>query len=118
MKAELAESKESIASLKTENANMSDELALYRLGDLNTDGKTDLEDVVLLQAMDSYSGDADALATLADANSITVAEIEQRLGNVEYFTLNGVKVDNPTQPGIYLVKKDGQTKMVVVKRNK
>ena len=85
-------------------------------GDLNMDGKTDIEDVVTLITLDAYSGDADTFATLTDANSITVEEIGQRFGDVEYYKLNGVKVDKPTQPGIYLVKKDGKTKMIVVKK--
>ncbi len=107
---------EAIASLQTENATLRDELALYRLGDLNKDGKTDLEDGVLLLTMDSYSGDADALAQLAEETAITLTQIDERLGDVEYYKLNGVKVDKPTQPGVYLVKKDGETKMIVVKK--
>ena len=85
-------------------------------GDLNMDGKTDIEDVVTLITLDAYSGDADTFATLTDANSITVEEIGQRFGDVEYYKLNGVKVDKPTQSGVYLVKKDGETKMIVVKK--
>ena len=104
------------ASLQAEIATLGDELALYRVGDLNKDGKTDLEDVVLLLTMDSYSGDADALAQLTEETAITLTQIDERLGDVEYYKLNGVKVDKPTQPGVYLVKKDGQTKMIVVKK--
>ena len=48
--------------------------------------------------------------------AITLTQIDERLGDVEYYKLNGVKVDKPTQPGVYLVKKDGQTKMIVVKK--
>ncbi len=103
-------------SLKTENATLSDELALYRLGDLNKDGKTDLEDMMLLLTMDSYSGDADALAQLTEDTAITLTQIDERYGDVEYYKLNGVKMDKPTQPGVYLVKKDGKTKMIVVKK--
>ena len=105
-----------LAEKKAENATLRDELALYRLGDLNKDGKTDLEDVVLLLTMDSYSGDADALAQLTEETAITLTQIDERLGDVEYYTLNGGKVDKPTQPGVYLVKKDGETKMIVVKK--
>ena len=50
--------------------------------------------------------------------AISLVLIDERFGDVEYYKPNGVRVDKPTQPGIYLVKKDGQTKMVVVKRNK
>ena len=107
---------EAIASLQTEIATLGDELSLYRVGDLNKDGKTDLEDVVLLLTMDSYSGDADALAQLTEETVITLTQIDERLGDVEYYKLNGVKVDKPTQPGVYLVKKDGETKMIVVKK--
>lgn len=114
--AELAENAETIASLKAENATLSDELSLYCLGDMNKDGKTDLEDVVMLLTMDSYSGDSDALAQLAEETSITLTQIDERYGDVEYYKLNGVKVDKPTQPGVYLVKKDGQTKMIVVRK--
>ena len=46
-----------LAEKKTENATLSDELALYRLGDLNKDGKTDLEDVVLLLTNVALSND-------------------------------------------------------------
>ena len=48
--------------------------------------------------------------------AITLTQIDERYGDVEYYTLNGGKVDKPTQSGIYLVKKDGKTKMVVVKK--
>ena len=85
-------------------------------GDLNKDGKTDIEDVVVLLTLESYSGDADALAQLVEETSITLTQIDEQLGDVEYVTLNGMKVDKPNQPGIYLVKKDGQTKMIVVKK--
>ena len=46
-----------LAEKKTENATLRDELALYRLGDLNKDGKTDLEDVVLLLTNVALSND-------------------------------------------------------------
>ena len=48
--------------------------------------------------------------------AISLVQIDERYGDVEYYKLNGVKVDKPTQPGVYLVKKDGQTKMIVVKK--
>lgn len=51
-----------------------------------------------------------------EETAITLTQIDERYGDVEYYTLNGVKVDKPTQSGVYLVKKDGQTKMVVVKK--
>lgn len=51
-----------------------------------------------------------------EETAITLTQIDERYGDVEYYKLNGGKVDKPTQPGIYLVKKDGKTKMIVVKK--
>lgn len=48
------------------------------------------------------------------ATDITTAKISDRLS--EYFTLDGKKITEPSKDGIYLVKKDGQTKMIVVKK--
>ena len=92
------------------------ELEMLRRGDLNKDGKTDIEDIALLLSLDSYIGDKDALAVLTDGTTTNVAEIAEKLGEVEYFTLDGKKVAQPTESGIYLVKKNGETKMVVIKR--
>lgn len=92
------------------------ELEMLRRGDLNKDGKTDIEDIALLLSLDSYIGDKDALAVLTDGTTTNVAEIAEKLGEVEYFTLDGKKVAQPTESGIYLVKKNGETRMIVVKR--
>ena len=48
--------------------------------------------------------------------AITLVQIDERYGDVEYYKLNGVKVDKPTQKGIYVVKKDGKTNRIVVKK--
>ncbi|MCQ2243814.1 MAG: leucine-rich repeat domain-containing protein [Bacteroidaceae bacterium] len=48
--------------------------------------------------------------------AITLSEISDKYGDVEFYTLNGVKVDVPNKSGIYVVKKNGETKMVVVKK--
>lgn len=106
--------KDEIAKLKAENAAMKAELTSLLRGDLNQDGRTDIEDVAFLLSLDSYSSEKDALAVLTDGTSTSVAEIADKLGEVEYFTLDGKKMTTPTQSGIYLVKKDGETKMVVV----
>ncbi len=50
------------------------------------------------------------------STAITLSEISDKYGDVEFYTLNGVKVDIPNQTGIYIVKKNGETKMVVVKK--
>lgn len=49
-------------------------------------------------------------------SAITPTPADERFGKAECYNLNGVKVATPTHPGIYLVKKDGQTKMIVVKK--
>ena len=48
--------------------------------------------------------------------AITLSDISNKYGDVEFYTLNGVKVDVPNKSGIYVVKKNGETKMVVVKK--
>lgn len=106
----LAESNE---SLKAEVEVLNEKLSLYTMGDLNQDGKTDIEDLVQLLTLCS---DKDALAQLVAESAITQTEINERYGDVEYYMLNGTRVDNPSQSGIYLVKKNGETKMVVVKK--
>lgn len=51
-----------------------------------------------------------------DATAITTSEINDRNAIVEYFTLDGKKVSEPSVAGIYIVKKDGKSKKVVVKK--
>lgn len=53
---------------------------------------------------------------LTDGSTTSVAEIAEKLGEVEYYTLDGKKIGTPTESGIYLVKKNGETKMIVVKK--
>lgn len=89
------------------------------MGDLNQDGRTDIADVAFLLALSSYSGSADDLAFVIEngnATPVTPAEIEERLGDVDYYTLDGVKVGEPAAPGIYVVKQSGVTKMIILKR--
>lgn len=45
-----------------------------------------------------------------------VKNIAEKCGDVEYFTLNGKKIVQPSQSGIYIVKKGGETRKVVVKK--
>lgn len=88
------------------------------VGDLNKDGRVDIDDVIFLLALETYSGTAEELAILIENSNpdhISPAEIEDLYGDAEYYTLNGIKVSAPTEPGIYVVKKDGETKMIVVK---
>lgn len=113
---DLDELRKAYDTLKSNYESVSKDLESYKRGDLNGDGRTDIEDVVVLITLSQYSSDSDALATLTDANSITVAEIGEKWGDVEYFTLDGKKVSEPTERGIYVVKKGGQTKMIVVKK--
>ena len=35
---------------------------------------------------------------LTEETAITLTQIDERLGDVEYYKLNGVKVDNPHSP--------------------
>ncbi|MCQ2243060.1 MAG: leucine-rich repeat domain-containing protein [Bacteroidaceae bacterium] len=48
--------------------------------------------------------------------AITLSETGDKYGDVDFYTLNGVRVDAPNKSGIYVVKKKGETKMVVVKK--
>lgn len=87
--------------------------------DLNKDGVVDINDVIFILAHETYSGTAEELAILIENSNptpVTPAEIEALYGDAEYYTLDGVKVSDPTTPGIYIVKKDGETKMIVVKK--
>ncbi len=98
-------------------ASLKETIKKYAEGDLNLDGRTDIDDVVYLLKLDSYSSDDDALALLIDkATAVTLSDISSKYGDVEFYTLNGVKVDIPNQTGIYIVKKNSETKMVVVKK--
>lgn len=109
--------KDQIKTLQTQVEALQETIAKYAEGDLNLDGRTDIDDVVYLLKIDSYSSDTDALALLLDGSTaITLSEISDRFGDVEFYTLNGVKVDVPNKTGIYIVKKNGETKMVVVKK--
>lgn len=104
-------------NLKSENTTLKETIKKYAEGDLNLDGRTDIDDVVYLLKLDSYSSDTDALALLLDGSTaITLSEITDKYGDVEFYTLNGVKVDVPNKSGIYIVKKNGETKMVVIKK--
>lgn len=50
---------------------------------LNLDGRTDIDDVVYLLKLDSYSSDDDALALLLDGTTaITLSEISDKYGDV------------------------------------
>lgn len=51
-----------------------------------------------------------------EETAIALTQIDERHGNAEYYKPNGVKVDKPTLPGIYLMKKNGKTKMTMVSR--
>ncbi|MCQ2244237.1 MAG: leucine-rich repeat protein [Bacteroidaceae bacterium] len=105
------------SALESENTSLKETIKKYAEGDLNLDGRTDIDDVVYLLNLDSYSSDDDALALLIDkATAVTLSDINSKYGDVEFYTLNGVKVDIPNQTGIYIVKKNGETKMVVVKK--
>lgn len=87
--------------------------------DLNKDGVVDINDIIFILAHETYSGTAEELAILIESSNpdqITPAEIKALYGDAEYFTLDGVKVGEPTTPGIYIVKKDGESKMIVVKK--
>ncbi|MCQ2243020.1 MAG: leucine-rich repeat domain-containing protein [Bacteroidaceae bacterium] len=106
-----------ISALESEISTLKETIKKYAEGDLNLDGRTDIDDVVYLLKLDSYSSDDDALALLLDGTTaITLSDISNKYGDVEFYTLNGVKVDVPTKSGIYVVKKNGETKMVVVKK--
>lgn len=75
--------------------------------------------MIFLLALETYSGTAEELAILignSNPTPISPIEIEALYGDAEYYTLDGVKVSDPTTPGIYIVKKDGETKMIVVKK--
>lgn len=50
-----------------------------------------------------------------ESTAITQSEIGNKFGDAEFYTLNGVKVDVPSKSGIYVVKKNGESKKVVVK---
>ena len=52
----------------------------------------------------------------AETSGITAPEIKECKDNAEYYTLDGVKVSDPTTSGIYIVKKGGENKMIVVKK--
>ena len=51
-----------------------------------------------------------------DANTIITAEKAEKWGKVEYYTLDGKKVTQPIRTGVFVVKKDGETKVVVIKK--
>lgn len=50
----------------------------------------------------------------ADAARVTTVELDEPFANAEYFTLKGTKVKAPTKPGVYVVKKDGSTRVIVL----
>lgn len=105
-----------LEKLQAAYEELQQEVEMLRNGDLNKDGSIDIEDVALLISLENYSSDKDALTTLTDGSSISVEEIAEKYGDVEYYSLDGKRVDEPAQSGIYIVKKDGQTKMIVVKK--
>lgn len=51
-----------------------------------------------------------------NSSEITLSEIGDKYGDEEFYTLNGMKVDVPSKSGIYIVKKNGAAKKVVVKK--
>ena len=48
--------------------------------------------------------------------AITLSDISNKYGDVEFYTLNGVKIDAPSKSGVYVVKKNGAAKKVVIKK--
>lgn len=116
MAKELEALKSTHATLQSNYDNISKELTAYKLGDLNGDGVTDILDVEALIKLSSYSSSESALATLVEETGITLTEISEQYGDVEFYTLDGKKVSKPSQSGVYIVKKNGQTKMIVVKK--
>lgn len=66
--------------------------------------------------MDNYSSNTDEFALLTEQTSISLLQINELYGNVEFYKLDGTKVANPTENGIYILKKNGQTKMIILKR--
>ena len=108
--------KTAYAALQAKYDAASKELEAYKLGDLNKDGVTDIRDVETLIKLNSYSSEEMALSLLIEETGITINEIADLYGNAEFYTLDGKKVSKPSQSGVYIVKKDGQTKMVVVKK--
>lgn len=116
LKTEMASMKKDLETVKSDLATLKQELTYYRVGDLNKDGRTDIDDVAYLLGMKEYSSDASALALLTDDTAITLTEITEKYGNVEYYTLDGTKVSTPTKSGVYIVKKNGETKVIIVKK--
>lgn len=53
---------------------------------------------------------------MEDAEPSGVSMLEMGNGDAEYYMSNGVKVSEPTTPGIYIVKKNVETKTIVVKK--
>lgn len=89
---------------------------MYRLGDLNMDGETDIRDVETLIKLSSHSSEETAISLLIEETGITLSEIDDLYGKVEFYTLDGKKVSEPSQSCVYIIKKNGETKMIVVKK--
>lgn len=107
---EVEELQKEIEILKAEIAGLMQQL----VGDINKDGSIDVDDVVALLSLDNFSGDPNAFAMLANS-TYTQQEIIEKYGDVEYYTLDGIRVTDLSSPGIYVVKKDGVTKIIVIK---
>lgn len=52
---------------------------------------------------------------VAEEAGMTQIEIGEKESS-SFYTLDGKKVSKPSQSGVYFVKKNGQTKMIVVKK--
>lgn len=101
---------------RSKNDELSKELTAYKQGDLNSDGVTDIIDVETLIKLSSYISSGIDLAVLVEETGITLREIDEKYGDVEFYTLDGKKVTVPSQSGVYIVKKNGLTKMIVVRK--
>lgn len=114
--------KTTIALLKEDNDNLrksldekTSEIALYAAGDLNRDNVVDVNDLEYLLKSSSYTGSVSDIANLISENT-TLSEIQNEIPDAEFYKLDGTKVDQPDESGIYLIKINGKTVKIVVKK--
>lgn len=85
-----------------------------------TDLKMTFEDGNLIIAGGESTISVSELTYMAFTNdyeetSISGVSTDSQSGSADYYTISGVKVLQPSAPGVYIIKKDGKTRKIVVR---